>query len=188
MSQIQKKVKTKSSIKENMMPQNNPMAPQTPTMNLPMVQQEPSWDHPGCDDKVGKMFVVLKPTPGTSHEDLVQETHCFGMGQFDPMAVHGVYGNVEEANLVAEAATAELHKHLAKIEKKKEHVMNEIERHIARLQKEINVHMKEATDAPELSEGHHGLAEKKMNMIKGLRDKHKAIKATKKEVPEIKEK
>jgi hypothetical protein len=187
MSQPQKKT-NKRSIKENMMPQQNPMVPQKPSMDMPMMQQEPSWDHPGCDDKVGKIFVVLKPTAGTSHEDLVQETHAFGMGQFDPMAVHGVYGNVEEANLVAEAATVNLHKHLAKIEKKKDHVMNEIEKHIARLQKEINVHMKEATDAPELSEGHHGLAEKKMNMIKGLRDKHKAIKAAKKEVPEIKEK
>ena len=187
MSQPQKKT-NKRSIKENMMPQQNPMVPQQPPMDMPIMQQEPSWDHPGCDDKVGKVFVVLKPTAGTSHEDLVQETHCFGMGQFDPMAVHGVYNNVEEANLVAEAATVNLHKHLAKIEKKKDHVMNEIEKHIARLQKEINVHMKEATDAPELSEGHHGLAEKKMNMIKGLRDKHKAIKAAKKEVPEIKEK
>jgi len=22
-----------------------------------------NWDHPGCEDKVGKMFVVLKPGP-----------------------------------------------------------------------------------------------------------------------------
>jgi hypothetical protein len=187
MSQPQKKT-NKRSIKENMMPQQNPMVPQAPSMDMPIMQQEPSWDHPGCDDKIGKVFVVLKPNPGTSHEDLVHQTHTFGMGQFDPMSVHGVYGDEEEANLVAEAATNEFHKHLAKVEKKKDQVMSEIEKHIARLQKEINVHMKEATDAPELSEGHHGLAEKKMNMIKGLRDKHKAVKATKKEVPEIKEK
>ena len=44
--------------------------------------------------------------------------------------------------------------------------------------------MKEATDNPELSEGHHQLAERKMGMIKGLRDKHKAVKVTKKELPE----
>ena len=187
MSQPQKKT-NKRSIKENMMPQQNPMVSQEPSMDMPMMQQEPSWDHPGCDDKIGKVFVVLKPTPGTSHEDLVHQTHAFGMGQFDPTSVHGVYGDEEEANLVAEAATNTFHKHLAQIEKKKDHVMSEIEKHIARLQKEINVHMKEATDAPELSEGHHELAEKKMNMIKGLRDKHKAVKATKKEVPEIKEK
>jgi hypothetical protein len=187
MSQPQKKT-NKRSIKENMMPQQNPMVSQNPSMDMPMMQQEPSWDHPGCDDKVGKIFVVLKPNPGTSHEDLVHQTHAFGMGQFDPTSVHGVYNDKEEANLVAEAATNDFHKHLAEIEKKKDHVMSEIEKHISRLQKEINNHMKEATDKPELSEGHHELAERKMNVIKGLRDKHKAIKATKKEVPEIKEK
>ena len=120
MSQIQKKVKTAKSIKENMMPQQDSMMQQSPNMEMPIMDQEPSWDHPGCDDKIGKVFVVLKPNPGTSHEDLVHQTHTFGMGQFDPMSVHGVYGDEEEANLVAEAATATFHKHLAQIEKKKD--------------------------------------------------------------------
>jgi hypothetical protein len=184
MSQIQKKAKTKRSIKENMMPQGNPMASQMPTMDTPMIQQEPSWDHPGCDDKVGKIFVVLKPTPETSPEDLVHHTHAFGTGQFDPQSVHGVYGDEEEANLVAEAATADFHKHLRKIEEKKEQVLSKIDKHIARLQKEINAHMKEATEKPELSEAHHQQAERKMGMIKGLREKHKAVKATQKQLPE----
>jgi hypothetical protein len=48
----------------------------------------------------------------------------------------------------------------------------------------MNSHMKEATEKPELSEAHHAQAERKMNIIKGLRDKHKAIKATKKDLPE----
>mgnify|MGYP003350255030 CR=1 FL=1 len=93
------------------------------------------------------------------------------------------YNNEEEANLVAEAACNELHKHLSAVEKKKDRVLEEIDKHIARLQKEINAHMKEATERPELSEGHHQLAEKKMNAIRGLREKHKMIKASKKEVP-----
>jgi len=173
MFQTQKK--TKRSIKENMMPQDH-MLGQEPQMQ--------SWDHPGCDDKIGKIFVVLKPSPQSSPEDLVQHTHAFGMGQFEPQSVHGVYGDEEEANIVAEAATADLHKHLHKVEKKKDQVINEIEKHIARLQKEINDHMKEATDKPELSEAHHNQAERKMGMIKGLRDKHRAIKAVKKELPE----
>ena len=173
MFQTQKK--TKRSLKENMMSQEN-MLGQEPQMQ--------SWDHPGCDDKVGKIFVVLKPSPESSPEDLVHHTHAFGTGQFDPQTVHGVYNDEAEANLVAEAATAEFHKELHKIEKKKDQVLSEIEKHIARLQKEINVHMKEATDRPELSEGHHQLAERKMGIIKGLRDKHKAVKATKKELPE----
>ena len=150
-------------------------------MDQPQMQ---SWDHPGCEDKIGKIFVVLKPSPESSPEDLVHQTHAFGTGQFDPQSVHGVYGDEAEAGIVAEAATAELHKHLAKVEKKKDHVLSEIEKHVARLQKEINAHMKEATDRPELSEGHHQLAEKKMNIIKSLRDKHKTIKGTKKELPE----
>jgi hypothetical protein len=34
-----------------------------------------------------------------------------------------------------------------------------------------------------MSEKHHELAERKMAMIRGLRDKHKAVKAAKKELP-----
>ena len=171
--------KKKKNLKEDMMPQQ-PMLGQEPQMQ--------SWDHPGCEDKVGKMFVVLKPNPQVSPTDLVHETHPFGMGQFDPQGVHGVYMNEEEANLVAEAAYNELHKHLAEVEKKKDVVINKIDKHIARLQKEINSHMKEATERPELSEGHHQLAEKKMNMIKGLRDKQRVVKAAKKELPQKEEK
>ena len=184
MSQIQKKVKTAKSIKENMMPQQDSMMQQSTNMEMPVMDQEPSWDHPGCDDKVGKIFVVLKPSPDHSTEDLVHDTHAFGIGQFEPNSVHGVYHEEEEANLVAEAAINALHKQLHKLEKKTDHVLGEIDKHIARLQKEINSHMKEATNNPELSEGHHQLAERKMGVIKGLRDKHKAVKVTKKELPE----
>ena len=141
------------------------------------------FDHPGCEDAVGKIFVVLKPTPETSAVDLVHPTHAFGMGQFNPQGVHGVYNDEEEANLVAEAAQTALHKHLAKVEKKKDQVIEEISKHIDRLQKEINSHMKEATEKPEESGMHHQLAERKMNAIKGLRDKHKMVKASKKELP-----
>lgn len=141
------------------------------------------YDHPGCEDTVGKMFVVLKPSPESSPEDLVHHTHAFGMGQFEPTSVHGVYGDEEEANLVAEAACNELQKHLAMLEKKKDQVISEIEKHIDRLQKEVNSHMKEATEKPEESDMHHQLAERKMGMIKNLRGKHKAVRAAKKELP-----
>jgi len=39
-----------------------------------------------------------------------------------------------------------------------------------------------------MSEKHHELAERKMAMIRGLRDKHKMVKAAKKQLPEIDEK
>lgn len=152
------------------------------------LQQEHNWDHPGCEDRIGKMFVVLKPSPESSPADIVHQTHAFGMGQFDPQSVHGVYGDQEEANLVAEAACNELYKHLSEVEKKKDTVVSRIDKHIARLQKEINAHMKEATERPELSEGHHQLAEKKMNIIKGLRDKQRMVKMSKKELPKKDEK
>lgn len=142
-----------------------------------------SWDHPGCEDKIGKIFVVLKPHPEASPEDIVHPTHAFGMGQYDPQNIHGIYNDEEEANLVAEAACNELHKHLVKVEKKKDHVLDEISKHINRLQGEVNNHMREATEKPEESDMHHQLAERKMNLIKSLRDKHKLVKASKKELP-----
>jgi hypothetical protein len=160
----------KESIKENMMGQDLGMEPS-------------QFDHPGCEDSIGKIFVVLKPTPETSPVDLVHPTHAFGMGQFNPQGVHGIYNDEEEANIVAEAAQANLHKQLAELESKKDHVLDEISKRIDKLQREINSHMKEATQIPEMSERHHQLAEKKMNVIKGLRDKHRIVKASRKELP-----
>jgi hypothetical protein len=149
-----------------------------------VMEMEPSqFDHPGCDDKVGQIFVVLKPTPEASPEDLVHQTHAFGMGQFNPHGVHGVYGDGEEANIVAEAACNEMHKHLRAVEAKKDAILSKIDENIARLQKEINAHMKEATERPELSERHHGLAQKKMAVIGNLRNKHKVVKESKKQLP-----
>lgn len=145
--------------------------------------EQEHWDHPGCEDKIGKIFVVLKPSPESTPQDIVHQTHAFGTGQFEPQSVHGVYGDEEEAKLVAEAACTELYKHLEEVEKKKDTVIGKIEKHIARLQKEINAHMKEATEIPEMAEKHHELAERKMNIIRGLRDKHKTVKAAKKELP-----
>ena len=190
MSQIQKKVGTKKSIKENIMPQEAPVMNQAPQMGMGSLEQEPqmqSWDHPGCEDKRGKVFVVLKPGPQSSIEDLVHETHVFGTGQFDPNSVHGLYADKNEANLVAEAAHADLHKHLRGVEKKKDRVLDEIVKNINKLQKAVNGHMNEASEKPEEADMHHELAQRKMNVIKGLRDKHKAVKASKKELPKQEE-
>jgi hypothetical protein len=149
------------------------------------MQMEPSQhDHPGCEDTVGKIFIVLKPVPGASPIDLVHPTHAFGMGQYDPQGVHGVYNDEEEANMVAESACNELHKHLTGVEKKKDQILDKITEKIAGFQKEINAHMKEATDNPELAEKHHQLAERKMQAIGALRGKHKMVKEAKKEVPQ----
>ena len=168
-------------------------AKHTPDMkHLPQhVSQEEmmhdNWDHPGCEDRIGKMFVVLKPGPESMPKDLVHQTHAFGMGQFEPQSVHGVYTEKDEADLVAEAACSELRKHLEEIEGKKDTVLEKIDKHIARLQKEINAHMKEASETPERADEAHSLAERKMGMIKGLREKHKMVKSAKKELPKKEE-
>lgn len=168
----------KESIKENMLDQH---------MSQEGMMHD-NWDHPGCEDKIGKIFVVLKPGPESMPQDIMHQTHAFGMGQFEPQSVHGVYTDKDEAGLVAEAACTELRKHLEEVEKKKDTVIGKIDKHIARLQKEINAHMKEATEIPEMSEKHHELAERKMGMIRNLREKHKMVKAAKKQLPEIEEK
>ena len=169
-------------------------AKHTPDMeNLPQHVSEDDmmpehWDHPGCEDKIGKIFVVLKPGPESSPADLVHQTHAFGVGQFDPQGVHGVYNEEDEANLVAEAACNELRKHLEEVEGKKDTVLEKIDKHIARLQREINNHMKEASELPEGADEAQALAERKMGLIENLREKHKMVKAAKKQLPEIKEK
>lgn len=139
--------------------------------------------HPGCEDVIGDIYIVLKPSADSNAANMVHKTHAFGIHQFDPHTVHGVYNDEGEAAIVAESALKELHKHLAKVEKKKDSVLERIGKHIHKLQKEINDHMKLANSKPEEADAHHMLAEKKMGIIRNLRDKHKLVKAAKRELP-----
>lgn len=156
-----------------------------PMASQPIQIDEPAdqYIHPGCDDQVGDIYVVLKPNADNAVDDILHKTHAFGVHQFDPQTVHGVYGDEGEANLVAEGAVKDLHKHLTTVEKKKDAILDKIAKHIHKLQKEINDHMKSANSRPEEAESHHTLAQRKMDIIKNLRDKHKLIKASKKELP-----
>ena len=166
-------------------PQPEPLQIELPDQDMGVVDQ---YAHPGCDDQIGDIFVVLKPTHASNAQDIMHKTHAFGVHQFDPHTVHGVYGDEGEANLVAEGAVRDLHKHLTKVEKKKDTILEKIGKKIHALQKEINNHMKSASARPEESDTHHMLAEKKMNVIRNLRDKHKMVKASKKELPKKDEK
>ena len=157
-----------------------PLEIELPDQDMGVVDQ---YAHPGCDDQIGDVFVVLKPTHASTAQDIMHKTHAFGVHQFDPHTVHGVYGDEGEANLVAEGAIRDLHKHLTKVEKKKDTILEKIGKKIHALQKEINDHMKSASARPEESDTHHMLAEKKMSVIRNLRDKHKIVKAAKKELP-----
>ena len=199
MEKIHKKMPFSSKAQQRYMFSQHPKiakrwASHTPDMkSLPQYAEEESiepqnWDHPGCEDKIGKVFVVLKPNPESTPADLVHQTHAFGIGQFEPQQVHGIYTDGNEANLVAEAACTKLRKHLGEIEKKKDTAISKIDKHIQRLQKEINSHMKDATEIPEMAEKHHELAERKMNVIRELRNKHKLVKSSKKQLPEVEEK
>lgn len=133
-------------------------------------------DHPGCDDQVGQIFVVLKPTPGASPENLVQQTHAFGMHQHDPMNIHGIYGDEGQAISVAEAACTEMYKHLEEVEKKKHEVTEKIEKTIEMLQKEVNRCMEEGQD---------GRAQQVLQKISELRSKHQMVEASKKPIEDI---
>jgi hypothetical protein len=166
-------------------PQPEPLQIELPDQDMGVVDQ---YAHPGCDDQIGDIHVVLKPGPESKIEDILHKTHAFGVHQFDPHTIHGVYGDEGEANLVGEGAIRDLHKHLTKVEKKKDTILEKIGKKIHSLQKEINNHMKSANERPEESDTHHMLAEKKMNIIRSLRDKHKAVKASKKELPKKDEK
>ena len=176
-----------SKLPKHVRREDSPMELETPVEPMETLDMEvPAVDpyaHPGCDDQVGDIYVVLKPNPESTSEDILHKTHAFGVHQFDPQTVHGVYNNEGEAALVAEGAVKDLHKHLTEVEKKKDQVLEKIAKHIHRLQKEINEHMKSANARPEEDETHHVLAQKKMNIIKNLRDKHKAVKASKRELP-----
>ena len=129
--------------------------------------------HPGCEDNVGQICVVLKPTPGASPEDLVHTTHAFGMHQFDPMQVHGIYPDEKQAQQIAEAACSAMEGHLQAIEEKKMEVTSKIEETIKKLQKEVNRCMEEGMDER---------AQRVIQKIAELRSKHEMVEASKKEI------
>ena len=135
--------------------------------------------HPGCEDTVGQICIVLKPTPGASPEDLVHTTHAFGMGQFDPSTVHGVYQDEKQAQQVAEAACGAMEERLQSIEEKKIAVTSKIEETIKMFQKEVNRCMEEGDDRK---------AQQIIQKIAELRSKHQMVEASKKPIEEKEEK
>jgi len=166
----------KKAVKESITMQQPVM--QQPVMQQ-MQQQMPSHEHPGCEDKVGQICVVMRPGPEDSPADIVHPTHVFGMQQFDPTQVHGIYGDEEEANMVAEAACNELYKHMKEVEDKKHAVTEKIERMIAKMQREVNNHMKAGNDPK---------AQMMLEKISGLRNRHKMVQSSKKELKPREEK
>lgn len=156
------------------------------TESITMQQEEgmiPSHEHPGCDDKVGAIHVVLKPGPDSQPKDIMHSTHAFGMGQFDPSTVHGIYSDEEEAGRIAEAACSQMYESLKALEEKKMLVTEKISKAISKLQKQLNMHLKAADENPEHADEHQQKAEQIMMQIKKLRHNHKAVEESKKELP-----
>ena len=165
-----KKTSKKESVRESITMQ------QMPQQMEPQVQ---SYEHPGCEDTVGDIFVVMKPTPDDSPVDIMHPTHAFGMHQFDPTQVHGVYNDEEEANMVAEATCNELYKHMKEIEDKKHTVTEKIQHMISKMQREVNKHMKSGKERE---------AQMMLEKISNLRNKHKSVQASKQEIKPLEEK
>jgi len=152
------------------------------------VMEMPMDGHPGCEDTVGQIYIVIKPGPEDSAENLVHPTHVFGMNQVDPSMVHGVYQDEKQANGMAETAVNALQEHLEEMEMKKNTVTEKIAERIKMLQQEINQHLEEASANPELEENHHMDAEAKMSEIKALRHKAKMVEASKKPIKDTEDK
>ena len=155
----------KESVKES-------ITMQQPRMGQ-MQQQMPSHEHPGCEDNIGDIFVVLKPTPEDTPQKLVHSTNVFGMGQYDPSSIHGIYNNEEEANIVAEAACNELYKTMKALEEKKHTVINRLDKTIREFQKRVNRCMEAGDD---------GKAQHYLQKISELRNQHKVVEASRKEI------
>jgi hypothetical protein len=153
------------------------------------VMEMPMDGHPGCEDTIGQIYIVMKPGPEDSAENLVHPTHVFGMNQVDPNMVHGVYQDEKQANGMAETAVNALQEHLEEMEMKKNTVTEKIAERIKMLQQEINQHLEEASmeegvDPDQL----HMSAEAKMNEIKALREKSKMVQASKKPIKQKEDK
>jgi len=132
--------------------------------------------HYECEDKVGTIYVVAKPTPGTPPHELVHTSDAFNMHQYNPAMVHGIYSDEAEANTVAEAVCNELYKQLKELEEKKHTVTEKIDKMVNRLQKEAARCMKEGDEEK---------AKSILEKITQLKEKGKMVEASKKPLEEI---
>lgn len=135
-----------------------------------------------------EFWVVEKPkSPTENPQMLVHKADPFMfarqvIGGFRPEEVFGFFLDEEEADNAAHDLVQSVFETAKALEEKKEQVLGKLDKHIGRLQREINQHMKEASEDPDNADSHHQMAETKMNTIKELRGKHKMVGASKKEL------
>lgn len=133
-------------------------------------------------------FVVEKPKSPTENPSmLVFKSDPFMFAKqviagLTPDEVFGFFLDEDEAFSVAHDLVSSAFESAKSLEEKKEVVLGKLDKHINRLQREINQHMKEASVDPDAADRHHQMAEMKMSTIKELRNKHKMVGASKKEL------
>jgi hypothetical protein len=133
-------------------------------------------------------FVVEKPKSPTENPSmLVFKSDPFMFAKqviagLTPEEVYGFFLDEDEAFSIAHDLVSSAFESAKSLEEKKEAVLGKLDKHINKLQREINQHMKEASVDPDAADRHHQMAEMKMSTIKELRNKHKMVGASKKEL------
>lgn len=135
-----------------------------------------------------EFWVVEKPMdPEDDPMTLVHQSDPFKFanqvrGGLMPEQVFGFYLDEDEALNAAHDQVHAVFEAAKALEEKKEAVIGKLDKHIKRLQQEINQHMKEAGENPDQADNHHMEAERKMAMIKELRGKHKMVGESRREL------
>lgn len=135
-------------------------------------------------------WVVEKPqSPTENPMMLVHQSDPFTfarqvIGGIREDEVYGFFLDEDEALSAAHDLVDAVYESARNLEMKKETVLEKLNKHINKLQKEINQHMKMANESPTEADNHHMMAEKKMHMIKSMRDKHKMVEAAKQQLPD----
>lgn len=137
-----------------------------------------------------EFYVVEHPeSPTENPQMLVHKSDPFMfarqvIGGLRPEQVYGFYLDENDAINAAHDLVDAVYESAKNLETKKDTVIEKLNKHINKLQKEINMHMKSASDNPQEADQHHTMAERKMAMIKEMRNKHKMVEAAKQQLPE----
>jgi hypothetical protein len=157
------------------------------TFEFYLVMDPASFGDTNTPEDIEKMVVATNPADFVAEYSNMVRGSDMSRDSDMTMAenqIHGYYSTQEEAMKVANTLLTDKMASQKSLEEKKSQVVDKIDKVIAKLQKEINDHMKMTTEAPEEADKYHSMAETKMSKIKELREKHKAVAASKKQLQE----
>lgn len=101
--------------------------------------------------------------------------------------IHGYYNDHEDAQNIANTLINELFESAKSLEEKKSQVTDALQKKIDELQKKAEDHLKLAKKEPENAEKHQDEAEKMLARIKVLREKHKVVEGSKRDIKPLEE-